>query len=432
VGRLAAKFRPRAPLRALPPPAPAQVADPRRGTTFVLAYGILAAVTVLAYGLARGFVVELSPLELIGYVALAAGAGQIAVLVGPRTWYTPTTPVVVLAGLIGGPIAGALTGVATDALGSNLVWRQRVMGASRSAAEGFAAGLVGLLPVEGTSHNVLRVAAAVTATFLLAQVTRTLVVYVRGIRPPLPAIRTGAMVDAVEAVIVIPVIAALVYTQLSSPLLTISAVASLVTLLALAERAHTRQARQLELERAAARTDALTGAPNRLALDEALVVEHGRVVRGARPAGVFIVDLDQFKRANDDHGHDAGDAILVQTVARLRGSLRDMDLVARWGGDELIVLAPEITDVDALEAFGERIKHVVSDTPFELSGGDLLHATASVGGTLLDGSTAPDVVLKRADLAVYRAKQTRNASVIELSAEARRGLEFAAAGGETV
>jgi len=95
------------------------------------------------------------------------------------------------------------------------------------------------------------------------------------------------------------------------------------------------------------------------------------------------------------------------------------------------VLAPEIADVDALESFGERIRHVVSDTPFELSGGDLLHATASVGGTLLDGSTPPDVVLKRADLAVYRAKQTRNASVIELNAEARRGIEFAAAG-ETV
>src|SRR5215475_8177221 len=63
-----------------------------------------------------------------------------------------------------------------------------------------------------------------------------------------------------------------------------------------------------ELERTAARTDSLTSAPNRLALDEALVLEHGRIVRGARPAGLYIVDLDHFKRANDAHGHATGDA----------------------------------------------------------------------------------------------------------------------------
>jgi hypothetical protein len=254
---------------------------------------------VLGYGLACGFVVDLSPLELTGYVALAACAGQITVLVGPRTWYTPTTPIVVLAGLVGGPIAGALTGAATESLGTNSVWRQRAMYAARSALEGFAAGLVALLPPTGTAHNVLRVAAAMTVTFVLAQLARTLVVRARGIRPALPAIRTGAIVDVAEAAIAVPLIAALVYTQLGSPLLTICAVASLVALLALAERAHTRQALQLELERTAARTDSLTNAPNRLALDEALVLEHGRIVRGARAAGLYIVDLDHFKRAND-------------------------------------------------------------------------------------------------------------------------------------
>jgi len=417
-------------LRALPSPAP-QVADPRRGTALVASYAAIAVLSVLAYGLARGFVVATTPLELTGYVALAACAGQIALLVGPRTWYTPTTPIVVLAGLVGGPIAGALTGAATEALGTNLVWRQRVMGASRSAFEGFVAGLIGLLPLAGTPHDVLRVAAAVTATVLVAQLARTLVVHVRGIRPALPAIRTGATLDAAEAAIAVPLIAVLVHTQSSSPLLTISAVGSLVALLALAEQAHTRQARQLELERTAARTDSLTRAPNRLALDEALVLEHARIVRGARPAGLYIVDLDHFKRANDEHGHAAGDAILVQTVARLRAGLRDMDVVARWGGDELIVLAPEIVGADALEVFGERIRRVVADMPYHLHGGSVLDVTVSVGGTLLDGSTPPDVVLKRADLAVYRAKQTRNASVVEIAAEAHRGLGLVPVTGES-
>jgi len=392
---------------------------------------VVAGLGVLAYGVARGFVVDLSPLELTGYVALAACAGQIAVLVGPRTWYTPTTPIVVLAGLVGGPIAGALTGAATEALGTNAVWRQRVMGSARSASEGFVAGLVGLLPLAGTTQNVVRVAMAVTCTFVLAQLARSLVVHVRGIRPAGPPIRMGAIVDGAEAVVGVPLVAALANTQQSSPLLTISAVASLVALLALAERAHTRQARQLELERTAARTDSLTSAPNRLALDEALVLEHGRIVRGARPAGLYIVDLDHFKRANDAHGHATGDAILVQTVSRLQAGLRDMDLVARWGGDELIVLAPEIVGLDTLEVFGERIRQLIADTPYELHGGEPVQVTVSVGGTLLDGSTPPDVVLKRADLAVYRAKQTRNASVIEIPAEARRGIGLAPVAGES-
>ena len=427
MGRPAAT-RPRAPLHALPPPAPPQVADPRRGTGLVLCYAAIAVLTLLAWGIWRGFVVDLSPLELTGFVALSACAGQIGILVGPRTWYVPTTPVLVLAGLVGGPVAGAFTGAATEALGTNRVWRQRLMGASRGSIEGFAAGLVGLLPLAGTSQNVLRVALALAAAFLLAQLARVLVVHVRCIRPAWAAIRMGSLVDAAEAAIVVPFIAALVYTQLVSPLLTISAVASLVALLALAERAHTRQATQLEVERTVARTDTLTSAPNRLALDEALVLEHGRVVRGARAAGLYIVDLDHFKRANDQHGHDVGDAILVETVARLRRGLRDMDLVARWGGDELIVLAPDIAGPDALEAFGERIRRLVGDAVFPLPDGSELQVTASIGGSLLDGSTPPDVVLKRADVAVYRAKQTRNASVVEISAEARGGFELAPAG----
>ena len=424
VGRFTATRPSPAPSSATPAPAPSQVADPRRGTGLVAGYAVVAVLAVFLWGAWHGFVVDLSPLELTGFIALSACAGQIAMLVGPRTWYTPTTPVMVLAGLIGGPVAGAITGAASEALGSNSVWRQRLMGASRSSIEGFAAGLVGLLPLAGTTGNVVRAAAAVTAAFLLAQVARVLVVHVRCIRPAGAAIRTGAVVDAGESVIVTPILAALVFTQAMSPFLTFSTVAALVTVLALAERAHTRQAAQLERERTAARTDSLTSAPNRLALDEALVLEHARIVRGARPAGLYIVDLDRFKLANDHHGHDVGDTILVETVERIRSGLRGMDIVARWGGDELIVLAPDINGPAALEAFGERIRRLVGDAPYRLPDDGVLPVTASVGGTLLDGGSPPDVVLKRADVAVYRAKQTRNASVVEIPAEARNALSL--------
>ncbi len=142
-------------------------------------------------------------------------------------------------------------------------------------------------------------------------------------------------------------------------------------------------------------------------------------MRGARPAGLFIIDLDHFKLANDLHGHDVGDAVLIETVARLQSGLRDTDLVARWGGDELIVLAPEIGGVDQLQAYGERVRRLVSGAPLGLRDGGQLLVTASVGGTLLDGAAPPEVVLKRADVAVYRAKQTRNACVVEIPATAR-------------
>jgi diguanylate cyclase (GGDEF)-like protein len=385
---------------------------------------------VLVWGAWHGFEVALSPLQLTAFVALSACAGQIAVLVGPRTWYTPTTPVIVLAGLAGGPVAGAFAGAASEALGSDRVWRQRLMGAARSAIEGFAAGLAGLLPLAGARGDVVRAVLALTCTFALAQVARALVVHVREIRPAWPSIRTGAIVDATESVVVVPVLAALTTTQASSPVLATSVVAALFALLAMVEKAHARQSAQLERERTVARTDALTSAPNRLALDEALALEHARVVRGARPAGLFIVDLDRFKLANDEHGHDVGDAVLVETVERIRTGLRDIDLVARWGGDELIVLAPDVAGADALEGFGERIRHLVGDVPFALPNGRELEVTASVGGTLLDGASPPEVVLKRADIAVYRAKQTRDASVVEIPAEVRSRLSLVQAAGE--
>jgi diguanylate cyclase (GGDEF)-like protein len=422
MGRFLAVRPFQAPAEAGVSPTPQQVADPRRGTGLVVGYIAVAVVVLFAWASTRGTAVGVPPLELIGFVALSACAGQIGVLVGPRTWYSPTTPLVVLAGLVGGPVAGALTGAASESLGADRVWRQRAMGASRSALEGFAGGVVGLLPLTGSTGNAERAALALSVVFVMAMITRALVLKVRGIRPFRAALLTGAVVDAAETVIVLPVVAALAATQESSPMLAVTAVASVLALLALAERAHTRQAAQLELERTAARTDALTSAPNRLALDEAIALEHGRIVRGARAAGLFIVDLDHFKLANDLHGHDVGDAVLIETVARLKTGLRDTDVVARWGGDELIVLAPDIGGAEPLEAFGERIRRVIGDAPFRLPDDSRLQVTASVGGTLLDGSAPPDVVLKRADLAVYRAKQSRDASVVEIPAVARSPL----------
>jgi hypothetical protein len=76
-------------------------------------------------------------------VVLAACAGKISILVGPRSSYSPATPLVVFAGLVGGPLAGALAGAASEGLTTDRVWRHRLFGAARSSTEGFAAGIVG-------------------------------------------------------------------------------------------------------------------------------------------------------------------------------------------------------------------------------------------------------------------------------------------------
>ena len=73
-----------------------------------------------------------------------------------------------------------------------------------------------------------------------------------------------------------------------------------------------------------------------------MVAEHSRVVRGAVPAGLFVVDLDRFKSVNDRFGHGVGDEVLIEVVRRLTDGLRPSDVVARWGGEEITVLAPGV------------------------------------------------------------------------------------------
>ena len=120
-----------------------------------------------------------------------------------------------------------------------------------------------------------------------------------------------------------------------------------------------------------------------------MAAEHARVVRGAVPAGLFVVDLDRFKSVNDRFGHGVGDEVLVEVVRRLTDGLRPHDVVARWGGEEITVLAPGIRGRRQLEQVGERIRTLVGELPIATAT-TALPVTVSVGGTLLDGSVAAD------------------------------------------
>lgn len=399
--------------------AATQVAEPQQGTALAAGYAAFAFGLAIWWSHTHGFAIGLAVPELFALGVLTACAGRIAILIGPRTWYSPTTPLMIFAGLVGGPLAGALAGAATEGLTTDRVWRHRLFGSARSSTEGFAAGLAGLLPGVGIGGEAARVGLAFGAAVLLAQVARALVISVRGIQPAGHALRVGATTDVVEAALSIPVLTVFIAARHESPLVAVLGLSMLLLGLALAERAHVVQGRLLEREREVARTDAVTGAPNRLAFEEALAHEHARIVRGGRPAGLFLVDIDRFKQVNDLHGHDVGDRVLAEAVERLIGGLRGMDVVARWGGDELIVLAPDIDGASALEEFGERLRSVISDQAFVFDGLCSVDATASVGGTLIDGSTTPELALKRADIAVYRAKEQRNASIIEVPANPR-------------
>jgi diguanylate cyclase (GGDEF)-like protein len=148
--------------------------------------------------------------------------------------------------------------------------------------------------------------------------------------------------------------------------------------------------------------DQLTGLANRTAMFEHVSRAMAETRRSGRPFGLIFVDLDAFKAINDRYGHVAGDGVLTEVARRIRGAIRDGDLAGRHGGDEFVVA---IRDVDAGEAqaVAERIRLAIA----EPIGGIELPLTASVGVTMFTADrwdAPPDVLLDRADAAMYDAK----------------------------
>jgi diguanylate cyclase (GGDEF)-like protein len=151
---------------------------------------------------------------------------------------------------------------------------------------------------------------------------------------------------------------------------------------------------------ALANTDVLTGLPNRRHLHHIL---EGYVadLAAVHPLAVALLDVDHFKRVNDEHGHDAGDAALRGVAAVLQASVREGDVVGRWGGEEFLVLAPHTTP-DAARALAERCRGRIAAAHLPHVG----TLTSSLGVAVArPGDSAWDV-LRRADDALYVAKRT--------------------------
>jgi diguanylate cyclase (GGDEF)-like protein/PAS domain S-box-containing protein len=143
-----------------------------------------------------------------------------------------------------------------------------------------------------------------------------------------------------------------------------------------------------------ARSDALTGLPNRRALDEVLPREMARALRAGAPLCLAIVDIDHFKAYNDSHGHLAGDAVLRDCAAAWDQELRGEDTILRFGGEEFLVVLPECTAADAAEIV-ERLRRA---TPGR--------QTCSAGLAIWKPGESVDELVARADKALYEAKET--------------------------
>lgn len=162
------------------------------------------------------------------------------------------------------------------------------------------------------------------------------------------------------------------------------------------------QQRTDELDRMS-RTDHLTELANRRHLDEVLALTAGSTREHSFPVTVLLLDLDHFKSVNDRYGHEAGDVVLRCVGERLQGTVRAEDVLGRWGGEELLVVAPQ-TDLAGGRQLAERLRAAISAEPVQTPAGPV-HITTSVGGvTVLGPGHERDGVLRVADRQLYEAK----------------------------
>ncbi|MFV1989862.1 MAG: putative bifunctional diguanylate cyclase/phosphodiesterase, partial [Acidimicrobiales bacterium] len=158
-----------------------------------------------------------------------------------------------------------------------------------------------------------------------------------------------------------------------------------------------------EVQRARRLQDDLTGLANRAALEERLDLAVAMTAANESLLGVLFIDIDRFKMVNDSLGHSQGDLVLKVVGKRIESACRGSDFVARWGGDEFVVVLCELSGQEEAEALSDRLRLVLAD-PVSLDGRSVT-VTASVGIVLSRGGDDRQALLRDADLAMYRAKE---------------------------
>ncbi|MGH3089223.1 MAG: diguanylate cyclase [Rubrobacteraceae bacterium] len=156
-----------------------------------------------------------------------------------------------------------------------------------------------------------------------------------------------------------------------------------------------------------AETDDLTGLHNRRRSSRLLEEEMERSRRYGLPLSVIVFDIDDFKRINDEFGHDTGDEVLAEVAHLARKALRESDELGRWGGEEFIIVAPETRHASA-HRLAERLREAMEEYEFGVNEG----VSASFGVSELRSGDSATTLVKRADAALYRAK-TRGKNRVE-------------------
>ncbi len=160
--------------------------------------------------------------------------------------------------------------------------------------------------------------------------------------------------------------------------------------------------------------DELTGLYNRRYFERHVALMLEKSIEQGRDMALMILDIDFFKPVNDNHGHSVGDLVLKEFAQRLKSSLRGVDLACRYGGEEFVVLMPDTSQSKA-QNIAERVRRCIADRRFSLSGDLYIDITVSLGVALGNKENdTPEALLKRADNALYRAKdQGRNRVVFD-------------------
>lgn len=154
--------------------------------------------------------------------------------------------------------------------------------------------------------------------------------------------------------------------------------------------------------------DALTGLYNRYAFQQHLDEEIRRTGRYGGTFSLVMFDLDHFKMVNDNYGHDVGDRVLLRISALAAEEVRDADILARWGGEEFMVLLPE-TGIDGAGVVAERVRARIAGTDFDGPG----RVTISLGMASSCAGESDEMLIRRVDRALYRAKASgRNSAVL--------------------
>ena len=152
-------------------------------------------------------------------------------------------------------------------------------------------------------------------------------------------------------------------------------------------------------------TDDLTGLLNMRAFNRILEKEIARVTRYAHPFTVIMIDVDGLKGINDQYGHTTGSRLITTIAQSIKDSVRNTDVLARYGGDEFVVLMSH-TSTDHAHMAAERIRTAIHNTAFDMKG-NRISTTVSVGiASFPDGVTEATEVLDKADIALYKSKQS--------------------------